>query len=63
MQIKFLMAYGLGILGILVMVAGLANGQTVGSSCFSTVLLGILVATAGVVEGQKVAASFFSCNS
>ena len=59
MQIKFLMAYGLGILGILVMVAGLANGQTVGSSCFSAVL-GILVATAGVVEGRKVASSFFS---
>ena len=56
LQINFLMAYGLGILGILVMVAGASTGQTVGSSCFSTVL-GILVATAGVVEGQKVASS------
>ena len=62
LQINFLMAYGLGILGILVMVAGASTGQTVGSSCFSTVL-GILVATAGVVEGGKVVSSFFSCNT
>ena len=63
LQINFLMAYGLGILGILVMVAGASTGQTVGSSCFSTVLLGILVATAGAVEGRKVVSSFFSCNT